>query len=135
MPRDTDHIATPFEGVPERELTPVRGTPIYVTEPRERSGGFLSWPQPKALITWLALLAAVIGIAVPVASAFFVRASMYDVDKSAQQMVNSKVDKESTIIQVHLDALKSQLDAHATESQRQQDKINVKLDDLLSRRR
>lgn len=122
--------ATPVRGVPPYEGSVPYPVPVQV----EKSSGFLAWPTPKAFAGWVALLLAVVGIAVPLASAFFVKNTIYDTDKSAQQQVNARVDKESTVIQVHLDALKSQLDAHTADSQRQNDQINHKLDDLLRRR-
>lgn len=124
----SEHGATPVE------IPISQSVPIVIREP-EKSSSFLAWPSPKHLVAWLGLLAAVIAVAAPLVGAFFVKNTIYDTDKNAQQQVNAKVDKESTVIQVHLDALKQQLDTHTADSAKQNDQINHKLDDLLNRRR
>ena len=54
----------------------------------------------------LGLVAAVGAVAVPIASAFYVRVAVHETDKAAQAAVNATVDKNVTVITVKIDALK-----------------------------
>lgn len=115
--------------------TPVEGIPLPA--PADKSGRFLAWPSPKALITWLAL-----GGAVLTAGGFvFIRTGIYDVDKSAQASVNAKVDTAQAVVTVQVGALQKQVEEHIKESKEQRTEqkqdareMNAKLDTLLRRR-
>jgi hypothetical protein len=87
------------------------------------------------LVFWLGLLVAVTTAGVPLASAFFVRSTVYEVDRAAQAAVNAQVDKAVTTVTVQLGALQRQVDEARVEQRAQTQKIDDKLDRLLERRR
>ena len=92
----------------------------------------------RLLKRWGGLLAAVISAAVvagTLGGAFFVRAALYDVDKTAQQAVNARVDTAQAVVTVKLEALQKQVETNRTEQAQQNQVLSGKLDQLIARRR
>lgn len=108
------------------------GVPVHVDP--EKSG-FFQWPSPKALVFWLGLLGTTAVVASVIGGAFFVKAEIYQVDKAAQQQVNSTVDTAQKVVTVQIGALQKQVEEQRAEQKQQTEKIDSKLDRLLERRR
>ena len=87
---------------------------------------------------WGGLLAVIISAGVVVGflgNALWVRAAVYDMDKSAQQMVNAKVDTAQQVVGVKLEALQKQVEQNRGEQAQQNQVLSHKLDQIIDRQR
>lgn len=133
---DEPHTPTPITGTALPMVSDARGASSSSASSAENgeSDAPKKWPAPGRVLWWIGLIVAGGAAVSVVLGAFYVRATVYDVDQKAQAAVNSQVQVESTAVRVHLDALQRQVEAQSAVTEKRFDSVDHKLDVLLERK-